>query len=217
MSELGLCSRREADECFARYVVTIPDSTTLLSAPSLPASIYGAGEVLASESELREIMGYGVMSTPGVVIDGKDVMPDVRGVLGAMKVFSDAVRDGSIKGATSGVYVQEAQHDAPFQKARALAEKFEDIEGRRPRMLVVKLGQDGHDRGAKVIASAFADVGFDVDLGPLFQTPDEAARQAVESDVHFLGVGTPQKKGEYGADLRHVHAVIDTLVPRLRR
>ncbi len=92
--------------------------------------------------------------------------------------------------ATSGVYVQEAQHDTPFQHARALAEAFEEIEGRRPRMLVVKLGQDGHDRGAKVIASAFADVGFDVDLGPLFQTPEEAARQAVESDVHFLGVSS---------------------------
>ncbi|HMX83099.1 MAG TPA: cobalamin-dependent protein, partial [Saprospiraceae bacterium] len=68
--------------------------------------------------------------------------------------------------------------------------KFEEREGRRPRILVAKLGQDGHDRGAKVIATAFADLGFDVDIGPLFQTPQEAARQAVENDVHILGISS---------------------------
>jgi methylmalonyl-CoA mutase len=69
-------------------------------------------------------------------------------------------------------------------------EAFAEAEGRRPRMLVVKMGQDGHDRGAKVIATAFADIGFDVDVGPLFQTPEEAARQAVEADVHVVGVSS---------------------------
>ena len=72
----------------------------------------------------------------------------------------------------------------------AFAEAFAEAEGRRPRMLVVKMGQDGHDRGAKVIATAFADLGFDVDVGPMFQTPEEAARQAIENDVHIVGVSS---------------------------
>ena len=84
----------------------------------------------------------------------------------------------------------ESQGDPEFQKARAMAEEFAELEGRRPRILVAKMGQDGHDRGAKVIATAFADLGFDVDVGPLFQTPREAARMAVENDVHVLGVSS---------------------------
>jgi methylmalonyl-CoA mutase len=80
--------------------------------------------------------------------------------------------------------------DVDFTKARELTEEFLKSEGRRPRIMVAKMGQDGHDRGAKVIATAFADIGFDVDIGPLFQTPAEAARQAVENDVHILGVSS---------------------------
>ena len=76
------------------------------------------------------------------------------------------------------------------EKVQALIDAFEDAEGRRPRILVAKIGQDGHDRGQKVIASAFADLGFDVDIGPLFATPAEAARQAVENDVHILGISS---------------------------
>jgi methylmalonyl-CoA mutase len=90
----------------------------------------------------------------------------------------------------SGVYSNEAMKDVDFTKARALTDKFLTSEGRRPRIMVAKMGQDGHDRGAKVIATAFADIGFDVDIGPLFQTPAEAARQAVENDVHILGVSS---------------------------
>jgi methylmalonyl-CoA mutase len=90
----------------------------------------------------------------------------------------------------SGVYSNEAMKDSDFTKARALTEEFLKLEGRRPRIMVAKMGQDGHDRGAKVIATAFADIGFDVDIGPLFQTPSEAARQAVENDVHILGVSS---------------------------
>jgi methylmalonyl-CoA mutase len=90
----------------------------------------------------------------------------------------------------SGIYSSESQGDPEFQKARAMAAEFAKSEGRRPRILVAKMGQDGHDRGAKVIATAFADVGFDVDVGPLFQTPREAARMAVENDVHVLGVSS---------------------------
>ena len=90
----------------------------------------------------------------------------------------------------SGVYSNEMKADESFQKAKDLADKFESLEGRRPRIMIAKMGQDGHDRGAKVVATGYADVGFDVDIGPLFQTPQEAAKQAVENDVHVLGVSS---------------------------
>jgi methylmalonyl-CoA mutase len=90
----------------------------------------------------------------------------------------------------SGVYSMEIENNNSFQKARELADEFAALEGRRPRIMVAKMGQDGHDRGAKVVATAYADMGFDVDIGPLFQTPKEAARQAVENDVHILGVSS---------------------------
>lgn len=90
----------------------------------------------------------------------------------------------------SGVYSKEIAMDENFKKARELADLFAQEEGRRPRIMVAKMGQDGHDRGAKVIATSFADLGFDVDIGPLFQTPAEAAKQAVENDVHILGVSS---------------------------
>jgi methylmalonyl-CoA mutase len=91
----------------------------------------------------------------------------------------------------SGVYKREVgtMSDA-VNRVQAMVEAFEENDGRRPRLLVAKMGQDGHDRGQKVIASAFADLGFDVDIGPLFATPDEAARQAVENDVHIVGVSS---------------------------
>ncbi len=90
----------------------------------------------------------------------------------------------------SGVYSSEIDKDENFKKAQQLADEFADLAGRRPRIMVAKMGQDGHDRGAKVISTSFADLGFDVDIGPLFQTPEEAARQAVENDVHILGVSS---------------------------
>src|SRR5512145_3149079 len=77
-----------------------------------------------------------------------------------------------------------------FKKARELADHFARLEGRRPRIMIAKMGQDGHDRGAKVVATGYADIGFDVDMGPLFQTPAEAAKQAVENDVHVVGVSS---------------------------
>nr|MBA3369463.1 cobalamin B12-binding domain-containing protein [Geodermatophilaceae bacterium] len=104
----------------------------------------------------------------------------------------------------SGVYRDEAGAMDDIEKTRRLAEDFERAEGRRPRILVAKMGQDGHDRGQKVIATAFADLGFDVDVGPLFQTPEEVALQAVEADVHVIGVNS----------LAAGHL---TLVPALRR
>jgi len=90
----------------------------------------------------------------------------------------------------SGVYSAESGKAEEFEKAERMVAEFEKAEGRRPRILVAKMGQDGHDRGAKVIATAFADIGFDVDIGPLFQTPNEVARHAVENDVHLVGVSS---------------------------
>lgn len=90
----------------------------------------------------------------------------------------------------SGVYSSESKGDERFAKATEMADEFANLEGRRPRIMIAKMGQDGHDRGAKVVATGYADIGFDVDIGPLFQTPAEAARQAVENDVHVLGVSS---------------------------
>jgi methylmalonyl-CoA mutase len=116
----------------------------------------------------------------------------VRATLGEISSALETIfgRYKAVGRTISGVYSSESEADVEFQKAQKLAEEFAGAEGRRPRILVAKLGQDGHDRGAKVIATAFADLGFDVDVGPLFQTPREAARMAVENDVHVLGVSS---------------------------
>ncbi len=90
----------------------------------------------------------------------------------------------------SGVYSKEIKDDKSFEKAKAMTDQFAEQDGRRPRIMIAKMGQDGHDRGAKVVATGYADLGFDVDIGPLFQTPEEAAKQAVENDVHILGVSS---------------------------
>ncbi len=90
----------------------------------------------------------------------------------------------------SGVYKKEIKNDPSFEKAKLMADQFAESEGRRPRIMIAKMGQDGHDRGAKVVATGYADLGFDVDIGPLFQTAQEAAKQAVENDVHILGIST---------------------------
>jgi methylmalonyl-CoA mutase len=115
-----------------------------------------------------------------------------RATLGEISAALEKVfgRYQAVNRTISGVYSSESQADPEFQKARKLADEFGKAEGRRPRILIAKMGQDGHDRGAKVIATAFADLGFDVDVGPLFQTPLEAARMAVENDVHVLGVSS---------------------------
>jgi methylmalonyl-CoA mutase len=90
----------------------------------------------------------------------------------------------------SGVYSKEIKNDMSFEKAKQMANHFAELDGRRPRIMIAKMGQDGHDRGAKVVATGYADLGFDVDIGPLFQTADEAAKQAVENDVHILGISS---------------------------
>ena len=88
------------------------------------------------------------------------------------------------------MYSSQTKNSESFKKARELTDKFAKLEGRRPRIMIAKMGQDGHDRGAKVVATGYADLGFDVDMGPLFQTPAEAAKQAVENDVHILGASS---------------------------
>ncbi|MEL0275883.1 MAG: methylmalonyl-CoA mutase family protein, partial [Flavobacteriaceae bacterium] len=90
----------------------------------------------------------------------------------------------------TGVYAKAVNNDKDFLTAKSLSDKFAQKNGRRPRIMIAKMGQDGHDRGAKIIATSYADIGFDVDLGPLFQTPEEAAKQAVENDVHILGISS---------------------------
>lgn len=115
-----------------------------------------------------------------------------RATLGEISDALEAVY-GRYKAETksfSGVYSKEIKDDKPFKRAQELADQFAEIEGRRPRIMIAKIGQDGHDRGAKVVATGYADVGFDVDIGALFQTPAEVAKQAVENDVHILGVSS---------------------------
>ena len=116
----------------------------------------------------------------------------VRATLGEISDACEKVvgRYNAVIRTISGVYSSESKGDATLEEARALTDQFAQKEGRRPRIMVAKMGQDGHDRGAKVVATGYADCGFDVDMGPLFQTPAEAARQAVENDVHVLGVSS---------------------------
>jgi methylmalonyl-CoA mutase len=120
---------------------------------------------------------------------------DAARVRATVGEISDALekeysRHRAVTRSISGVYGSAYEGDSGFDRIQKDVEAFAEEQGRRPRMLVVKMGQDGHDRGAKVIATAFADLGFDVDIGPLFQTPEEAARQAAENDVHVVGVSS---------------------------
>ena len=115
-----------------------------------------------------------------------------RATLGEISDALEVVfgRHKAVHKTISGVYSKEIKDDKLFKKAKDLANKFAELEGRRPRIMIAKLGQDGHDRGAKVVATGYADLGFDVDIGPLFQTPKEATKQAVENDVHILGISS---------------------------
>jgi methylmalonyl-CoA mutase len=126
------------------------------------------------------------------LLDLAVIAAEKRATLGEISTALEAVfgrYKASIK-SISGVYSKEIKNDPSFEKAKVLANKFAELEGRRPRIMIAKLGQDGHDRGAKVVSTGYADLGFDVDIGPLFQTPKEAVKQAVENDVHVLGVSS---------------------------
>ncbi|MCL4115399.1 UNVERIFIED_CONTAM: hypothetical protein GTU68_027843 [Idotea baltica] len=115
-----------------------------------------------------------------------------RATLGEISMALETVfgRHKAVINSFSGVYSKEIKDDSSFKKAQEMADRFAAQDGRRPRIMIAKMGQDGHDRGAKVVATGYADLGFDVDIGPLFQTPEEAAKQAVENDIHILGVSS---------------------------
>ena len=111
-------------------------------------------------------------------------------VIGSIRVFEGYRVIHSTIRSISGIYQAEMKNADEFVTVRMLSDKFAALEGRRPRILIAKMGQDGHDRGSKVIATSFADLGFDVDIGPLFQTPEEVAQQAAENDVHVVGASS---------------------------
>jgi len=115
-----------------------------------------------------------------------------RATLGEVSTALEAAfgRHKAVHKTISGVYSKEIKDNKLFKEATNLIDRFAELEGRRPRIMIAKLGQDGHDRGAKVVATAYADLGFDVDIGPLFQTPKEAVKQAIENDVHILGISS---------------------------
>ena len=124
-----------------------------------------------------------------------DLAVKAAGVRATLGEISDACEEvvGRYKAVIrtiSGVYSNETNDDPEFAKAKKMVAEFAKREGRQPRIMIAKMGQDGHDRGAKVVATGYADCGYDVDMGPLFQTPEESARQAVENDVHILGVSS---------------------------
>jgi methylmalonyl-CoA mutase len=126
------------------------------------------------------------------ILESAIIAARLRATLGEISDALERVfgRFSATTRSVSGVYASELRMNDDFQKARKMSDAFAEMDGRRPRILVAKLGQDGHDRGAKIIATSFADLGFDVDIGPLFQTPAEAARQAAENDVHILGISS---------------------------
>jgi methylmalonyl-CoA mutase len=143
-------------------------------------------EILDKITKLAENKGGGNLLTLAVEAARK------RATLGEISYAMEKVsgRHKATIRSISGVYQAEVSDDENFRLAKEMANQFAEIEGRRPRIMVAKMGQDGHDRGAKVIATSFADLGFDVDIGPLFQTPEETARQAAENDVHIVGASS---------------------------
>ena len=148
-----------------------------------------------------------------------------RATLGEISDALETVfgRHKAVHKTISGVYSKEIKDDKLFKKASELADQFAELEGRRPRIMIAKLGQDGHDRGAKVVATGYADLGFDVDIGPLFQTPKEAAKQAIENDVHILGISSlaaghktlvPQVIAELkGYDREDIMVIVGGVIP----
>ena len=151
-----------------------------------------AGRDNAAVEKALEAITRCVESGEGNLLELSVEAARVRATLGEISDACEKVvgRYNAVIRTIAGVYSSESKSDATLEQARALTDQFAQKEGRRPRIMVAKMGQDGHDRGAKVVATGYADCGFDVDMGPLFQTPAEAARQAVENDVHVLGVSS---------------------------
>lgn len=146
----------------------------------------------AEVQEALEAITEAARSGKGNLLELSVIAAQKRATLGEISMACEKVagRYNAVIRTISGVYASENKGDMYFEEAKRLTKAFELKEGRRPRIMIAKMGQDGHDRGAKVVATGYADMGFDVDMGPLFQTPAEAARQAVENDVHILGVSS---------------------------
>jgi methylmalonyl-CoA mutase len=147
-----------------------------------------AAKVDAALEQLKLCAGSGEGNLLELAIDAATA----NATLGEISLALEEVagRHKAVIRSISGIYSKEIMKDKQFLKAQKMANDFAKMRGRRPRILVAKMGQDGHDRGAKVVASSFADLGFDVDIGPLFQTPAEVAKQAMENDVHVIGVSS---------------------------
>ncbi|MFN4300040.1 MAG: methylmalonyl-CoA mutase [Thermaurantimonas sp.] len=146
----------------------------------------------AVEAALKRLTDIAANYTEGNLLEAAVEAARARATLGEISLAMEKVfgRYQAVVKTISGVYAQQMKENDTFKKARKLVEQFIEVDGRRPRIMVAKTGQDGHDRGAKVVATSFADLGFDVDVGPLFQTPEEVAKQAAENDVHILGISS---------------------------
>ncbi len=184
-------NRYQTDDTFELDVLEIDNSTVLAKQKERLAQLKAErneDEVQSALNRITEVAGTG----KGNLLEAAIEATRKRATLGEIS-FAMEKEFGRHKATTqtiSGVYSSEVSNNEDFQQAQLLADRFAEIEGRRPRIMVAKLGQDGHDRGAKVIATSFADLGFDVDIGPLFQTPEEAALQAAENDVHVIGASS---------------------------
>jgi methylmalonyl-CoA mutase len=175
----------------ALEVLTV-DNTAVRNAQIRRLEQLRRGRDDAQVQEALAALTHCARTEDGNLLDLAVVAARRRATLGEISAALERVwgRHEATTRTISGIYSLESSRDENFQKARQMADDFAAIEGRRPRLMVAKMGQDGHDRGYKVIATAFADLGFDVDIGPLFQMPREVARHAVESDVHVLGVSS---------------------------
>ncbi|MDT8322478.1 MAG: methylmalonyl-CoA mutase [Bacteroidota bacterium] len=171
-------------------ILEVDNSAVLEAQLQRLAQLRAERDAAAVEAALQSITR--IAEDKGNLLEACVVAARARATVGEMSDAMEKVfgRHQAVIRSISGVYSSEAGDDGDFQAARAMTDAFAVKEGRRPRVMIAKLGQDGHDRGAKVIATAFADLGFDVDIGPLFQTPAEAARQAAENDVHIIGVSS---------------------------
>lgn len=178
----------EGDALNILEVDNVAVRTSQIQRLNLLRNTRNTGAVNLALEALRECARTG----EGNLLDLSIIAARLRATLGEI---SSALEDhfGRYKAQNrtiSGVYKKEISNNMSFKKALALSDKFAELDGRRPRIMVAKMGQDGHDRGARVVATSFADLGFDVDISPLFQTPDEVAKQAVENDVHVLGISS---------------------------
>jgi methylmalonyl-CoA mutase len=168
------------------------DNTSVRESQIRRLNLLKSGRNQAEVDQILEMITRSCETGEGNLLELAVQAAAARATLGEISYACEKVfgRYKAVIRSISGVYSAESKSDESFARACELADKFASLEGRRPRIMIAKMGQDGHDRGAKVVATGYADIGFDVDIGPLFQTPAETARQAVENDVHIIGVSS---------------------------